>query len=276
MEGVNSNPYKEQLDSMTWSFSRLNSYHQCPSGWKMQYLDKAEQLDSGFSDWGKLCHSIFEDYGKGILAEYELLDAYTIRYPEYMKGSFPPCRGTPMEEKYCERGKALFASFAGYPENWEILEVERELKIDIKGKKFIGYLDLLVRDKTDGRLILIDHKSKAEFKDENEKQHYAIQLYLYAIWVFEEYHEYPKELLFNMFRVGNQVTIPFNYDDFIAAQEWVCDTIKKIYSDTEFLDKIIIQYQKTGKEVSGYKNDDFFCKYLCGSRNYCVRSGLME
>ena len=140
----------------------------------------------------------------------------------------------PNGRKVLRTRQSFICLVAGYPENWEILEVERELKIDIKGKKFIGYLDLLVRDKTDGRLILIDHKSKAEFKDENEKQHYAIQLYLYAIWVFEEYHEYPKELLFNMFRVGNQVTIPFNYDDFIAAQEWVCDTIKKIYSDTEF------------------------------------------
>lgn len=267
---------KESLDKMTWSFSRLNSYATCPSGWKMQYLDHAPQLDSGFSDWGSLCHSIFEDYAKGNLAEYELLDTYSQRYPEYMKGSFPPCRGKSMAERYCERGEELFASFTGFPEEWEILEVEHKLEIEIYGHKFVGYLDLLVRDKRDHKLILVDHKSKAEFKTEEEQSHYAIQLYLYCIAVYEEYKEFPKELLFNMFRVGKRVAIPFNYQDFLNAQLWVKNTIDQIYSDAEFKDKITLEYEKSGKNIDDYKNNDFFCCYLCGSRNYCSRSGLME
>lgn len=267
---------REKLDKMIWSFSRLNSYYACPSGWKMQYLDKAPQLDSGFSDWGSLCHSIFEDYAKGNLAEYELLDAYSLRYPLYMKGTFPPCRGKSMEDRYCERGEELFASFTGFPPEWEILKVEQQLKVTIYGKEFIGYLDLLVRDKTDGKLILVDHKSKAEFKDEEEQKHYAIQLYLYCIWVYEEYKEYPKELIFNMFRVGKEVRIPFDYNDFQDAQLWVKQTIEQIYSDDQFKDRIEIEYEENGKSLTEYKNNDFFCKYLCGSREYCVRSGLME
>ncbi len=134
-----SSPYQDQLDRMTWSFSRLNAYHQCPYGWKLHYLDHVEQVGSGFADWGSLCHSIFEDYEKGNLLDFELLDAYEDRYPRYMHNEFPPTRGIPLADRYYERGRELFASFPGFSESWEVLGVELEVAFEIEGKKFLGY-----------------------------------------------------------------------------------------------------------------------------------------
>lgn len=260
---------------MTWSFSRVNSYATCPYGWKLHYIDHVPQESSGFAEWGSLCHSIFEDYAKGNLAEYELLDAYDERYSEYMHSGFPPSRGGSLADKYYERGRELFATFDGFPDNLEILGVEQEVHLDVGGWHFIGYIDLLGRDKDTGKLVVIDHKSKSRFKSKEEQEHYTLQLYLYAQWVYEKYGEYPDRLVFNMFRVDDVVTIPFSKDDLEKAKKWFVDTIHAMEEDTDFWDKIALTYDKQSKPLSTYQCNDFFCKYLCGSRLSCQRSGLM-
>lgn len=265
-------PYSEQISKMTWSFSRLNSFHTCPYGWKLQYLDHVPQVGSGFAEWGSLCHSIFEDYEKGNLMDFELLDAYEERHPQYMHHEFPPTRGVPLAEKYYERGRELFAAFPGFPEEWEILEVEANVNFEHEGYRFTGYIDLLVRDKTDGKLIVIDHKSKSAFKSPEEKAHYAIQMYLYAYWVYITYGEYPKELLFHMFRVDQMVHIPFVKEDMDAALQWFVDTVHAIENDEDFWDKISIEYEKKSKPLADYKKNDFFCQFLCSSKCSCPRS----
>lgn len=257
---------------MIWSFSRLNSYEQCPYGWKLHYLDHVEQTGSGFADWGLLCHSIFEDYEKGNLSDFELLDAYDKRYPQYMHNDFPPIRGVPLADRYYERGRELFASFPGFSDDWDILGVELKVEFEFESKKFIGYIDLLVRDKKDGRLIVIDHKSKSQFKTPEEQAHYAIQLYLYAYWVYLHYGEHPKELIFDMFRADETITIPFRQEDQDSAIHWFTGTIQKIYEDVDFWDRIALQYETKQKPLADFKRNDFFCNYLCGSKHFCERS----
>lgn len=265
----------ELLDQTIWSFSRVNAYATCPRMFKLTYLDKVPKLDSAFGEWGSLCHSVYEDFAKGDLAEYECGRAYEDRWFTYMKDDFPPSRGQPLVDKYYERGKELFGTFEGFPDNWEVLAAEQKVRLPVGGYPFIGYIDLLVRDKTDQRLIVVDHKSKAQFKSPEEQAHYALQLYLYAQWVRETYGEYPKALLFNMFRVNEEVWIDFSEEDCHKALTWFEDTIHHIYQDQDFWDKITLAYDAAGKPLSSYQNNDYFCRYICGCRESCVRSGLM-
>jgi hypothetical protein len=58
---------------------------------------------AAFSEWGSLCHSLYEDYSKGNLAEYKLGMAYDDRHPQYMKSDFPPVRGEPLSNKYYDQ-----------------------------------------------------------------------------------------------------------------------------------------------------------------------------
>lgn len=260
---------------MTWSFSRVNSYATCPRMFKLTYLDHSPKSSSAFGEWGSLCHSIYEDYAKGNLAEYECGDAYEERWDSYMREEFPPSRGASLEDKYYNRGKDLFTTFEGFPHHWEILSAEQEVKLQIGPYWFIGYIDLLARDKRDGKLIVVDHKSKSKFKNDEEQAHYALQLYLYAEWVFRAYGEYPKQLIFNMFRVGSEVDIDFSYEDHQVALKWFTSTIGHIYQDVEFWDKIQLEYESQNKPLSTYHNSDYFCRYICSCRKSCVRSGLL-
>ena len=261
--------YQEQLDNTRWSYSRIHTYTTCPASFKLIYLDRCRKVNNAFAEFGSLCHSILEDYENGKLLEYEMEDEFEHRWNEYVTCDFPlTWRGDSMGEMYYEKGKLYFSTFEGYPDNWEIIGAEIEADFEIDGRKIIGFIDLLVRDKNDGKLIVVDHKSKAKFKSKKEQAEYAIQLYLYAKWVFDHYGEYPKELIFNMFREQTMVCIPFSAESYADALHWVTDTINAIYADTEFKDKITINCEARGIELPEH-NDDFFCKNLCSCRDCC-------
>lgn len=266
--------FKEKIDEMTWSFSRINSYFTCPKMFYMTYIDKAESLDSAFAQWGRLCHGLYESYAKGELLAFELGDAYRNWYPQYMTELFPPNVHKDLNASYYDRGCEIFDEFDGFPDNWEIIGVEVHVELLINGFKFQGYIDLLVRDKNDGKLIVVDHKSKSKFKSKQEQAEYARQLYLYAEWIHEKYGEYPKELWFNMFRSDKMVVIVFSEKELTKAKSWLLENILKIYADEDFEDKITLASKKTGEEIDPFAAPDYFCANLCGVRYHCPHSGL--
>lgn len=264
-------PYKELLDNTRWSYSRIHTYTGCPAAFKLIYLEHCDKINNAFAEFGSLCHSILEDYEKGELMEYELEDEFDSRWDKFITCEFPlTWRGSSMGESYYEKGKAYFSSFEGFPQNWEVIGAELEAEFEIDGRKIIGFIDLLVRDRDDGKLIVVDHKSKARFKSEKEKAEYAIQLYLYAKWVFDHYGEYPKTLIFNMFREHMMVEIPFSQDAYESALQWVMDSINAIYADEQFEDRISRSCREKNTPVPE-TNDDFFCNHLCSCRESCER-----
>jgi len=250
----------------------------CPYSFKKLYLDKSEKLNNAFAEFGSLCHGILEDYEKGNLMEYELEDAYNERYDSYVVDKFPPSRGRPMDETYYEKGLEYFSRFNGFPENWEIIGAEIDSQFKIDDISMVGFIDLLVRDKIDGKLIVVDHKSKSGFKNDKEKAEYAIQLYLYSKWVIDNYGEAPKQLVFNMFTKNDTVTIEFSQNEYDAALDWVRNIVKSIYNDLDFWDNIYLSFEDSGKDITQFSNSDFFCNYLCSCRTDCERSieGVQE
>lgn len=244
---------------------------------KKQYLDKYEpKAQNAFAQWGSLCHSCLERFYKNQLLVFELLDAYEEDYDTYVTERFPPNAYKDLNESYRQAGEDFFSNIRNLPENIEVLGVEQKFRTEFGGYPFIGYIDLILRDKNTGDIFIEDHKSKAMFKDENEKAHYAIQMYLYSKYIMEMYHVWPKRLIFNMFRAGKTVEIDFNEDDYNKAVQWMLDTIRAIYADEKFCDKIKLDYSAKGKKLRDYKFADFFCAWLCGVRFDCLRSKLKE
>lgn len=266
-------PYKQQLDEMVWSYSRITTYANCPAEFKQHYLDDPEHsVDNAFAEFGSLCHMILEEYEAGQLAEYELLDEYDSRYNEVVCHEFPKMRGTSLGDSYYNDGAAYFESFNGFPESWEILGQEIEFEVMVGPYRFRGFIDLLVRDRQDQRLIVVDHKSKNGFHSKKEKAEYAKQLYSYSKYVYEKYGEYPKQLIFNMFRKHELVTIEFSPKDYEATLHWLVAQIDEIYQDLDFWDKITKEYERKGKDIEDFACTDFYCNSLCGCRTSCERS----
>lgn len=266
-------PYKEKIDRMRWSYSRLHTYATCPAAFKKIYLDNEEQSENAFAQYGTVCHSILEDYEKGELAEYELAEVFEDRWGKEVTCEFPSTyRYGSMGDRYFEDGLRYFSAFDGFPENWDIVGAEIDAEFEYKGHQFLGFIDLLVRDKNDGKLIVVDHKSKKGFKGATERDEYAIQLYLYSKYVYDNYGEYPKQLIFNMFRTGEFVKVDFDIEKYRLALDWATAIIESIYQDVDFWDKILLKYESEGKDIDEYKYNDFFCWHLCGCRKNCERS----
>ena len=154
-----------------------------------------------------------------------------------------------LDALYYDSGKAYFDSFEGFPENWETVGSEIEIHVTIRGLEVRGFIDLLVRDRNDGRLIVVDHKSKSRFRSDQELELYGFQPYLYAEWVLQTYGEYPKELAFNLFRAGTRVTIPFTEEGKAKALDWLEDTVRRIYGDEDFPDKVAVRCGERGEPI---------------------------
>lgn len=63
--------YTEMLQALSapeyrWSFSRLNTFHQCPLSFRLRYIDHESQVNNAFAEYGLLCHSILEEINSGV------------------------------------------------------------------------------------------------------------------------------------------------------------------------------------------------------------------
>jgi len=261
------------LDTLRWSFSSLNAYHICPRMFELTYIKNVQpRKQNAFALWGTFGHNLHERYYTDKCEFYELSKMYVDEYIDNVYLRFPPNKYVDLDKSYYDAGKHYFDYFEGLPDNLEVICVEQRIDVKIDGYDFCGYIDLVLRDKNDGRYIIEDHKSKSGFKNAKEQKEYARQLYLYAIYVYETYGEYPKQLVFNMFRMQDEVAIDFSFDEFLEAKSWVTNTIRLIYADELFEDKILTAYTSRGKLIEEYNKDDFFCNHLCSVREFCNRS----
>ena len=64
------------LDTMTWSFSRLNSFYNCPHEWYERYVMCQKGENGFFGEFGGCCHKILERYEKGEISLFEIRKEY--------------------------------------------------------------------------------------------------------------------------------------------------------------------------------------------------------
>ena len=175
-----------------------------------------------------------------------------------------------MSELYYQDGKKYFDTFEGLSGDYKVLGTEQKINLEIQGYKFIGYIDLILENS--GNIILVDHKSRNKFNSRKLAEQYFRQLYVYSIYIQNKYKKDPSKLVFNLFRKGELVEMPFNRFKQEEAIDWVLQTIAKISRDCNFEDKISLNYQRKNKDISEFKKDDFFCNELCSMKRYCERS----
>ena len=247
------------LDTMTWSFSRLNSFYNCPHEWYERYVMCQKGENGFFGEFGGCCHKVLEKYEKGEISLFEISQEYEKLFSEMVVHDAPPNKYTDIKQSYFDKGLDYFDNIDLDLENYEILGVEKEVKFQIANKDFICYIDLLLKEKSTGKIIILDHKS-ASIKflkngniSKSDKPHvreFIRQLCLYAKPVLEEYG-HVDGLWWNLFKDKNWLKLPFNKEDYDEAIKWAEDTIKLIENETEFL----------------CNPDAYYCWNLCSQRN---------
>ena len=176
-----------------------------------------------------MCHDLLEEYALGNLMEFELLDLYEDNFDIAVYEPFPPNNFVDLRESYYNGGKRYFENFDGfdYLGCSKIIGVEQKFEVEFDRFILRGFIDLVLENSV-GEIIIVDHKSKKELKTKADVKHYARQTYLYAKYIKDTYGKYPVKMIFNMFRSGTVLEIPFDMTAYKEAIQWAEDQIQKI------------------------------------------------
>lgn len=187
---------------------------------------------------------------------FELADYYTEHFSDVVSCKAPKNKYVDIFQSYFNKGLEYFNNFDLDLDQYEVLGVEKEVRFKLDGYDFIGFIDLLLRDKETGEITILDHKS-ASIKilkngniSKSDQQHFrefVRQLMLYSKAVMEEYGRVDY-LEWNMFKDMNRIKIPWTPEDYDEATKWAIDTIHDIEKETEW----------------NPSPDQFFCCNLCG------------
>jgi len=254
--------YEKLIDGMTHSFSRMSVYDSCPYEYYLEYLendpDRPKQ-DNFYAENGSACHTVFEE----LLNKKISLNDAGEKYSELFSEIEEQTRESIMDSTF-EKCMDYIVSLQPLPEKYEILGVEKRLKFKIDHYKFVGFADLILRDKETGEVILVDHKSSKHFfkKDgvtplkntEEEFLSYKKQMYLYAKGIKDCMGLQVDKIVWHHFKDGGALSvIPFKQEELDGTIDWVIETIAKIKADDEFPPKL----------------SHFRCQELCPYRSTC-------
>ena len=251
------------IDLMTWSYSRINAFLQCPYQFYLKYISKIDEAPMFFSEYGSLVHDILAGYYRGDISPAEALDNFLIRFPSEAVGV---CPSESIKMSYFRQGIDGMKSLSPLP--GKIRDVEKRVRFEIDGRSFIGFVDLIYEN-ADGALCILDHKSrmlkprsarKKPTKTDAELDEYLRQLYLYSIPVAEAFGRQPDFLEFNCYRSGVKIKEQFQNEALDNTRRWALDTIEKIRREQDWNPNL----------------DYWRCHYLCGFGGQCEYAQIAE
>lgn len=250
------------IDTMLWSFSRLNSFYTCPYEFYLHYVQCNKGVNNFFGQFGSFIHKILEMYAKNEISLFEISQYYEENFWMEVTEDAPPNKYVDIKQSYYEKGLEYLDNIDLVLDKYEILGVEKEVNFTIGNYKMIGYIDLLLKEKDTERIIILDHKSASlKYKKNGEISKTDIQkflefkrqLYLYSMPVIKEYGKVDY-LEWNMFKDRKHIKIDWIEEEYNEAIKWAYDTVK------------LIEQENTWFPNPNY----YYCNYLCGQRvNAC-------
>lgn len=247
-----------------YSYSRTTCFGHCKYEYYLDYVinDDDLYLSEGnyYAEVGSFVHDIL---AKVFLGEISQDDAAQYFVDHYDDNVCYKVRQSTMDKNF-ELIADYFANLdISWLKNYDIIGVELQVNFKVDNDDFIGFIDLLLRDKKDGRIVVLDHKSSeypfkqngtVKKKSEQSFETYKKQMYLYCHAVKQLYGEFPKQIVWNHFKDGGKLAIiPFIQREYDEAISWFRDTLKTIKKEKDF-------------EAT---TDFFYCNNLCNFRASC-------
>lgn len=252
MGSVNYGPL---IRDMTWSFTRLKMFKDCPYEWYLRYICKFRKDSRFYASFGSFMHKIIEGYYRGELSKSQMLLKYYRDFQKEVIG-YRPKEST--LQKYIQGGADYIQSFRPLPYN--VVAIEEKMEFSLDGIPFVAVLDYLGEE--NGDYILIDNKSRAlkprsgrakPTASDKELDEMLMQLYVYCYPIKQKYGKFPKRIGFNCFRTGELIVEDFDEAAYERAIRWVKETVEEIESASEF----------------PTKENAFACFWICGMSRLC-------
>lgn len=257
---------KQLPPGFRYSFSKIESFRHCPMAFYLTYVDSPgsdDELPGYYSQFGSLMHSLLEEYFKGELPDFLLADEWRRRYDDVVTVPPPPYPAGFGEKNY-NAAVSYLENFHGFGYGFEVISVEKKFVLDIHGYKISGIADLVLRNRETGGIFVVDHKTKSDTSMKKDYDTYRKQLYLYAIWVKEEYGVWPEKLAFNMVKSGKLIEETFDNRMVDQTIEWLLSGIRDIEACSVFEDW-------PSCIPADEEREPYFCKQICGVNPSCDR-----
>lgn len=243
------------FDGMTWSYSRVKCFSDCPYRWYLKYIAEVESTPMFYSSYGSFMHELLRQYYSGEITKNEMKLKYLFGFRENVRGDRPTADTV---SKYIEQGLQFIEQIKPLP--FQLLDTERRFELELDGIRTVGFIDLV--GEHDGDFVIVDHKSREMKPRSTRKKPTAKdvelddmlrQLYLYAGAVRELYGKFPKSLYFNCFRNGAFIEEPFRVDRYHEVLDWMHRNIRDIQTEDKFPPTI----------------DYFSCRWICDVKDEC-------
>lgn len=284
---------EKKPEHITISYSQFTTYMQCPNHWKLVYVDgKRKYSPSIHTCFGTSFHETLQHYLK-VLYLKSVKEADAIDLNEYLMTRMRENYKSDVEKssnghfstakeigEFYEEGCAILDWFKKRRTNYfktrdfELVGVELPLYTPISAKHnhliINGFLDLVIRDVKENRLMIWDIKTSMRGWNENKKKDKLTtsQLVLYKEFLAEQYNHDVDKIDISYFIVKRQIfedamfPIP-RIQTFSPASGKL--TRKNLRKDLDsFIDKVFLSdgtYNVNGDypAVTGEKNEH--CKY---------------
>lgn len=251
-------------DDHVYSYSQLNSFDECRYGFYLQRIEgMEEQASNAFAERGSLIHDLLDQWAKKKITKEQMLEEYERRYSEEVITAWPRVLAAKgYAKKAYENGIEFLENFDEF-EGYEVISAEEKFKINLPlsiggTRPFIGIIDMLLREKKTGDLIICDHKSKSlqSFKKEEDEM-YRQQL-LYSTYLKEKYGDYPARLMFHLFNEnGVKPERLFSIEQYNETLDWATKQIVGI-EECSVIDWLVCK-----------EKPDYFCWNICSARKLC-------
>ena len=237
--------YKDELDKIVFSYSTLHTYEQCPFSFYLKKIEGEQGETNGFAEIGRYGHKFLEQIFSHQMTPEVALEECIDGFEDQNIGDLSESSSQKKFDALCEYLANL--DIDEFDEKYDVLGVEKYFKWDIDGHKMIGFADLILKRKSDGKIILVDHKSAGHFMQRDGKtplknqadalSAYTKQMYLYADAMNKTMGMYPDLIVWNHFLDGGKKSIlKFDQNELNNAIEWAKNIIDEIYHDEEFID----------------------------------------
>lgn len=244
------------ISDMTWSFSRLSTFEQCPYKFFLQYIMDTDKAHKFFSDYGSFVHGILEQYFRGEISRNDAVIQYLNGFSSEIQGRAP---SNTIFINYFGQGLSYLKNLEKPP--GKILGVEQEVTFRVGGYPFIGFVDMILQDEG-GEIVVWDNKSRAlkprssrkkPTKTDEELDEYLRQLYLYSIPLSAMYGKSPSTLVLNCYRSQQIIREPFDEAKVDEAKTWAVNLISEARQTEHWRPSL----------------DYYYCLHLCDVGDEC-------
>lgn len=267
----------------TWSFSKLNTFHNCPYEWRLSYIEHKKGRDSVYGVLGGKIHECFEAIFKGEMTIEEAKEEWKSEFElcEMLGMEFPTEKS---KDKYYKSIMHCLEHYEAYPDNY-IYKTEMHFKFElVEGIMMQGFIDLVQIDKENKTMRVIDYKTSSKFTKKELISEKVMQLILYSMYLEDTYPDYKilnpqfQMLKYSRNKRGTMIErcdIQEDIDTFDYKQCFVEVEYTQEMKDalikyvTETIDEINLKDECDEKDWKPEDRNDFFCKQLCQHYEYC-------